>query len=262
MRKLALAGLLFAFLPLAAIAQSSFDGTWKIDLKTAQLPMKPDVLLLQNGRYECKTCVPPLNVKADGQDQKITGHPYYNSVSIKVVNDRTIEETDKKDGKVVGTSTTKVAPDGKTATFEFTDSSNTNSAPVTGKGVMTRVADGPAGSNPISGSWRTSKLNNISENALLLTLKMEGNSLSLSTPTGQSYTAKLDGTTAPYKGDPGTNSVSVKRIAKNTIEETDMRHGKPVSVVRMTISADGKTMAFTVKNMLSGNTTKATANKQ
>lgn len=262
MRKLALAGLLSAFLPLAAIAQSSFDGTWKIDLKTAQLPMKPDVLLLQNGRYECKTCVPPLNVKADGQDQKITGHPYYNSVSIKVVNDRTIEETDKKDGKVVGTSTAKVAPDGKTATIDFTDSSDTNSAPVTGKEVMTRVAAGPAGSSPISGPWRTTKIDTISDNALLLTLEVEGNSLSLSTPTGQSYTAKMDGSTAPYKGDPGTNSVSVKRIDKNTIEETDMRDGKPVNVTRMTISADGKTMAFTIKNMLTGTTTKATANKQ
>lgn len=262
MKKLALAGLLFAFLPLAAIAQSGFDGTWKIDLKTAQLPTKPDVLLLQNGRYECKTCVPPINIKADGQDQKITGHPYYNTVSIKVVNDRTIEETDKKDGKVVGTSTIKVSSDGKTATSEFTDSSDTNSAPVTGKVVMTRVAAGPAGSSPISGSWRTTKIDNISDNALLLTLKVQGNSLSMSSPTGQSYTAKLDGTAAPYKGDPGTNSVSVKRIDKSTVEESDMRDGKVVSVARMTVSPDGKTMAFLIKNMLAGTTTKATANKQ
>ena len=262
MKKLVLAGLLFALLPLAAIAQSGFDGTWKIDLKTAQLPTKPDVLLLQNGMYECKTCVPPINVKADGQDQKITGQPYYNSVSIKVVNDRTVEETDKKDGKVVVKSTTKVAADGKTATFDFTDSSDSNSSPVTGKGVMTRVAAGPAGSSPISGSWRTSKLDAVSDNALMLTFKVEGDSLSMTNPTGQSYTAKLDGTAAPMKGDPGVTTVSVKRISKSTIEETDLRHGKPIGVTHMTVSADGKTMTFVMQNKLSGNTTKATAMKQ
>jgi hypothetical protein len=212
--------------------------------------------------YECKTCVPPIKVKADGQDQKITGDPYYNFVSIRVVNDRTIEETDKKDAKVVAKSTTKVAADGKTAAFDFTDSSDTNSAPVTGKGVMTRVAAGPAGSSPISGSWRTSKVDTISDNALMLTIKVEGDSLSMTNPTGQSYTAKLDGTAAPMNGDPGISSVSVKRIGKNTIEETDLRHGKPVNSTRMTASADGKTMAFVITNMLTGATTKATAMKQ
>ena len=37
----------------------------------------------------------------DGEDQAVTGHPYYDTVSIKAVDDRTIEETDKKDGKTV-----------------------------------------------------------------------------------------------------------------------------------------------------------------
>ena len=139
-------------LPRLAFAQSPFDGTWKVDMNKVDFPKKPDVYLLQNGMYECKTCVPPVNVKADGEDQKVTGHPYYDSVAIKVINDHEIEETDKKDGKVVATSKTTVSPDGKTATFEFTDSSNTNAAPVTGKGEATRVAKGPAGSNAISGS--------------------------------------------------------------------------------------------------------------
>ena len=40
-----------------------------------------------------------------------------------MVDDRTIEEVDKKNGKTVATSKTVVSPDGKTATFEFTDSS-------------------------------------------------------------------------------------------------------------------------------------------
>ncbi len=46
-------------LPLLAFAQSPFDGTWKVDMNKVDFPKKPDVYLLQNGMYECKTCVPP-----------------------------------------------------------------------------------------------------------------------------------------------------------------------------------------------------------
>ncbi len=45
-----------------------------------------------------ESCVPPVEVKADGQDQKVTGQPYYDSISIKIVDDHSIAETDKKDG--------------------------------------------------------------------------------------------------------------------------------------------------------------------
>ena len=71
-------------MPTLAGAQSAFDGTWKFDLGTAKFAEKPDELLLKDGMYDCKTCVPAIHVKADGQDQKVTGHPYYDMVNIKV----------------------------------------------------------------------------------------------------------------------------------------------------------------------------------
>jgi len=248
--------------PGLAMAQSAFDGTWKVDLKTAQFPKKPEVYLLQNGMYHCKTCVPPIDIKADGQDQKVTGHPYFDTMSIKVVDDRTIEDTTKKNGKTVGTSRTWVSPDGNMLMFEFTDSSATNADPVTGKGEETRVAKGPAGSHAISGSWRTTKIDSVSDNGLSFTYKVEGDSLTMTTPTGQSYTAKLDGTEAPYKGDPGTSSVSVKRLDKNTIEETDQRDGKVIAVARITVSADGKSMTVAVDDKLHGTSSQFVAVKQ
>ncbi len=128
--------------PGLVMAQSVFDGTWKVDMKTAQFPTKPDVYLLQDGMYHCKTCVPPVDIKADGQDQKVTGHPYYDMISVKVVDDLTIEETTKKNGKTNATSKSWVSPDGNTMMFEFSDSSATNADPVTGKGEETRVAKG------------------------------------------------------------------------------------------------------------------------
>jgi hypothetical protein len=262
MKKL-LSGLLIVLVvSLPAVAQNAFDGTWKFNLNDAQFPKKPDVFLLQNGQYQCKTCVPPIDVKADGQDQPVKGHPYYDSVSIKVVDDRTIEEVDKKNGKTVATSKTVVSPDGKTASFAFTDSSNTNADPVTGKGTVTQVAKGPAGSHAVSGSWVTAKLDTLSDNGLLVTYKVEDGSLSMTNPTGQSYVAKLDGTDAPYKGDPGTTSVSVKSMGKNRLEETDKRDGKVISVAHMTVGPDGTTMTFKVEDKLRGTNSQFTATKQ
>jgi hypothetical protein len=263
MRKLLWFGLLMSLLmPILAMAQSAIDGTWKVDLNQAQLPKKPDVFLLQDGMYHCKTCVPPIDVKADGQDQKVTGHPYYDTISVRVVDDRTVERTDKKDGKTVITSKTIVSPDGKSANFEFTDSSATNSDPVTGKGESARVEKGPAGSHAISGSWRTTKLESFSDNGLTFTYKVEGDSLTMTTPTGQSYTAKMDGTEAPYQGDPGTTSVSIRSMGKNTMEETDKRDGKVISVARMTVDSDGKTMKIDVNDKLRGSTSQFVAQKQ
>jgi hypothetical protein len=264
MRRLSFFVVLAALLiPTLAAAQSAFDGTWKIDMNKVDFSKKPDVFLLQNGMYACKTCTPPYEIKADGSDQSVSGHPYFDTVAIKVVNDHAIEETDKKAGKVVATSTSTVSSDGNTVMFTFSDSSNTNgSAPVTGKGEATRVAKGPAGSNAISGSWRTTKIEGLSDNATMWSYKVSGDEITMTTPTGQSYTAKLNGADAPMKGDPGITSVSVKMIDKNTLEETDKRNGKVISVFKMTIAADGKTAKGVNDDKLQNRTTEFAVAKQ
>ncbi|WP_199100750.1 hypothetical protein [Dyella sp. ASV21] len=262
MKKLLSLGLLALLCPLSVLAQSAFDGTWKIDTSQVQMPKKPDVIVLQNGRYECRTCAPAIDIKADGQDQKVTGHPYFDMMAIQVVDEHTVKETQKKNGKVVGTSTTTIAPDGMTGHFEFTDSSNSNAEPVTGKGDLKQVAKGPAGSHAISGSWLTSDISGFSDNGLLFTYREAGGQLSMTTPTGQSYQAKIDGSEAPYKGDPGITSVTVKRMGKDTLVETDKRDGKVIAVIKSTVAADGKTMNVTFDDRLRGQTMSYAAVKQ
>jgi hypothetical protein len=254
-------GLLMMTLP--AAAQSAFDGTWKVDMNKVDFPKKPDEFLLQNGMYTCKTCVPSYTIKADGADQAVSGHPYFDTVAIKVVNDHSIEETDKKNGKVVGTSTTTVSSNGDSMMFTFSDSSDTNGGPpVTGNGEAKRVAKGPDGSNAISGSWRTTKIEGMSDNGIVWTYKISGDEITMTNPTGQTYTAKLNGTDAPMKGDPGVSNVSVKMIGKDTLEETDKRGDKVISVFKMTIASDGKTAKATVDDKLQNRTMHFDAIKQ
>jgi len=252
-----------ATIPMLARAQSAFDGTWKIDLKKVDFPEKPNVFLLQNGMYECKTCTPPYNVKADGADQRVSGNPYFDTVAIKVVNDHEIEETDKKNGKVVSTSTSTVSSDGSSLTFIFKDSSNTNGGPpVTGRGESTRVAQGPAGSHKISGSWRTTKMENLSDNAIVWTYKISGDEITMTNQTGQSYKAKLNGTDVRMKGDPGITSVSVKMIGNDTLQETDKRGSKVIGVFKMTVAGDGKTAKASFEDKQQNATTEFEVIKQ
>jgi hypothetical protein len=243
-------------IPHSATAQSPFDGTWKISLSNVDWSKKPDVYLLDKGMYSCKTCTPAYTIKADGSDQAVTGHPYVDTIAIKVVNDHQIDETDKKGGKVVGTSTNIISADGKTSTWTFTDSSNTNGGPpVTGKGESTLVMKGPAGSHASSGSWRITKMENMSDNGLVFSYKVTGDSITMNSKSGQSYTAKLDGTDAPMKGDPGVSSVSVKKVSSHVLEETDKRDGKAISVMTLTVSADGKTAKASALDKLQNRTT-------
>jgi hypothetical protein len=256
MNKLSLLASLGALLmPNLLSAQSPLDGTWKVDMSQVDWSKKPDVYLLQNGMYSCKTCTPAYTVKADGSDQAVTGHPYFDTVAIQVVSDHEIKETDKKGGKVVTTSTTTIASDGKTATFSFIDQSNTNGGPpVTGNGQSTLVMKGPAGSAAVSGSWRLTKLESLSDNAIVWSYKVSGGSLTMSAKTGQTYTAKLDGSEAPMQGDPGVTSVSVKMLGKNVLQETDKRNGKVVSVATTTLNPDGKTGKVSATDTLANRT--------
>jgi hypothetical protein len=262
MRKICfIAALGILLLPALASAQSLIDGTWKTNMNNVDWSKKPDVYELKDGMYSCNTCTPPFTVKADGSDQKITD-PYVDTMAVKVINDHEIELIGKKNGKVVQENKVKVSPDGNTLMFEFSDSSNTSGTPVTGKGEETRVAKGTAGSAPVSGSWRMAKMENMSENATLVTYKLSGNEITMTNPTGQTYTAKLDGSDAPMKGDPGITSVSVKMVGKNTLEETDKRDGKVIGVFKATVQPDGKTMNAAYDDKQSGRTVKFTMTKQ
>jgi hypothetical protein len=246
----------------AAEAQSPFDGTWIIDLDQSQPASKPDIYLLQNGTYHCTTCDPPVEVTADGKDHKIAGESCYDTINVRVIDDRTVEETDRRSGKAVASSRMTVSGDGKTATSDWSESCNAKGDVVAGKDILSRVAVGPPGSHVISGSWQISKRLNRSENAMVITLKLEGNIFSFSDPAGQGYAAKLDGTETAFKGGLSETMVSVKRTDENTIEETDKREGKIIQVVRFTLSADAKTMPVSMENKVNGTTVRFLLRKQ
>jgi len=154
MKKLWFGLLMSALMPVLLTAQSAFDGTWKIDLSKNQLPTKPDVYLLQDGMYHSKAVDSEMDIKADGHDHEFSGDSCYHTLSVNVVDEKTVEVTYKRSGRTVGTSKMTVSPDGNTALIEWSESCNAKGDMVSGKRIMTLVAKGPARSHAISGSWR------------------------------------------------------------------------------------------------------------
>jgi hypothetical protein len=228
--------------PASCIAQNSFDGTWKVDFQSA-MPTKVEIWQLKDRTYSCTSCSPNIKVKADGQDQPVNGQPY-DTISVDIVDAQTVREIEKKNGTIVSDETFTVSDDGKTATDEFGN----------WKFTFTRIGELPAGTHKLSGSWRPVGVKAISDRELLFTYKLQRDTLTMSRPTGQFFTAKLDGPDGTYVGDPHINSVALKRIRQSIIGETDKANGKAVSVTRLTLAADGKSMTVSVKDMQDGST--------
>ena len=49
-------------------AQSRFDGTWHMKMDTLEFSGPPEDYLLVEGMYHCKSCVPKVDVKTNGED--------------------------------------------------------------------------------------------------------------------------------------------------------------------------------------------------
>jgi len=262
MKKLLYAVSVFALLmPAMALAQSAFNGTWKTDPGSIHDTGKPIVITLKDGMFRCSCSNPPYTVKTDGEDHPVSGHPGFDSVAVKIVDDHTIQQTLKKGGKVVQTLTVTGSADGQNATEEFTDDSGTK--PVTGKAAIYKVAKAPSGSHMLAGSWKMKRFDNISDDALTFTYKVDGDNVSFSDLTGNSYAAKLDGPAVPYQNNMGAkDTVMVKKLGPNSLRETYERDGKVLSTSTMTVSADGKSMKSVSHDMHNDITTTATAHKQ
>jgi hypothetical protein len=223
--------------PAAAFAASAFDGTWTFSADHIQLSKKPQIQLLNNGEFTCKTCLDTSTIKADGTDQTLKHDPNADSIAIAVVDDKTATVVFKLGGRTVRTAKWTVATDGKS--FDAEDTNLYGAQPTMYKERLTRVAEAPAGAHALSGTWRPSKLISASGPGVMVTYAMTADGFTMSS-NGQSYSAKFDDKTYPVMGDPTKTMVNLKKISDTEVIETDSQKGKVVEIVHMTVSPDGK----------------------
>ena len=235
MKSASIALLLLVLFPSTSRSQSLFDGTWVIDTDKNRdfAAEKPIALSLADGIFRDSNRV----LHADGKDQNVPVTGYWDTVSVRIVDEHTVEVTSKKAGKPMFMEMDTVSPDGNTLTQVVKDM--TEAETVTFESVFRRIAPAPSGAHAVSGSWQIFKQSR-SANSTIITYKCTSQGFSAETPLGEKFDAKFDGKFYLIEDDPAHTMVAVKRIAANTVEMTNQRDGKVVFVVRLEVTPDGK----------------------
>ena len=230
-----------------------------INTGTAQLPQKPAVYVLAKGIFRCSGCLTNKEVKADGRDHKVAQTSYWDTVSVRVVDEHTIEIIAKKSGKTMFTELDTISPDGVTLTQLVKDT--TEAETVTSETLSRRLAKGAAGSHVISGSWQAYKTNR-SKNGSIIKYKCTANGFSAETPLGEKFDAKFDGKDYPVEDDPGHTMVSAKLLSPGAVELTQKRNGKIVGISHMSVMPGGETIHVIFENKEADTTTTFDMQKQ
>jgi hypothetical protein len=237
--------LMLACVAAAAASGSSpiapgFEGTWRPDPQLPSANRKAETVQLVGGFYDCRGCDPPYKIKADGRDQSVPGNALYDTMSITTVDPHTVKGIAKKGGNAVGEVLITVSPDGETKT-EKTLLTGVAPKAVEVTSRYRRVAEGAPGSHPVSGAWQLIDTD-VTNHAEDTTFKLDGGKLTMTDQMGGSYAVKLDGTPAPFNGNPQYNTVSIKIINNKTLEESDSKDGKVMQVRRWSLGADNNSL--------------------
>ena len=168
-------------------------------------------------------------IKADGTDREVPETGYWDTMSVQIVDDRTVEIISKKPGKTMFTEVDTVSADDKTLTQIVKDT--TEAQAVTIETVSKPLEKGPDGSHVLSGSWQAYKVNR-SKNGSVIAYRCTPDGFSAKTPLWEGFNAKFDGNFYPVEDDPAHTLVMLKLLSPNTVEQTARRDGKIVAVLR------------------------------
>jgi len=136
LRMITLGAAITTILPVGhTVAQSAdpVNGTWELNLAKSSFDPGPapksqtrtyesdgqTVKHISNGvNAEGKPTQVAYTASYDGKDYPITGNPVADTISLKRIDNVTVEATLKKDGRVVSTTTRVISKDGKEILFK------------------------------------------------------------------------------------------------------------------------------------------------
>ena len=117
---------------IAAPASDPVIGTWQLNVAKSKFSPGPApksdtrtyaatdqgiMMTWKSVGADGKEMVAKSTFKADGNDYPASGAPNFDSLSLKQVDDHTVQSTQKMGGKVIGTTTRTVSKDGKVLTL-------------------------------------------------------------------------------------------------------------------------------------------------
>jgi hypothetical protein len=222
---------------LAAAADLPYAGKWKANLAKSDLGQTTVTYeSMSGGEMKASADGQSFTFKTDGKDYST---PWGTTAAYKSLDANSWEETDKMNGKVLGTSTIKVSADGKTLTVD-SKMMQADGGSHQDTTVYQRVSGGPG----LAGKWKTKNVKSTSP--MTMDISASGsNGLKLTlADIGGSCDGQFDGKDYPCTG-PMWASGWTWMIAKNGargFDSTVKKDGKPMYRDTYTVSADGKTL--------------------
>lgn len=98
----------------------------------------------------------------------------------------------------------------------------------------------------VDGRWKAK------DSSEIVSFKTGNGHVTMAASTGAGYTARLDGSDAPYHGDKVVDTVSVSMPDTDTLVETSKKDGKAWLTMRMQVDASGKTAKVSWTNLRTG----------
>ncbi len=242
-----------------ASAKSPFDGVWKLDPENAEVSTRVYDISLQDGVYACRTCRPPWSVPADGAFHPVRGQDF-DETSVRVVDEHTVVFTRRKNGRGVYQAVDSISGDGKYLAFSWTEFTGAGKA-ITGTGSWIRVSPAPQGSHAITGTWRELRPDTMSDNTLTFVIRIDGDLLTMTYGTGESYAATFGGPAVAIAGAPSGAAVAVRKISDTSFQEIEMSDGEVVSNLTSTL-VDQSTMEIVRRDVSGGRQTRRRARRQ
>lgn len=218
-------------------------GTWKlVSVKATVDPLTTMAFTPEgDGIHMSYVCCAQYSAKLDGHDYPVTGSTAYNQVSLRLTDPNTIEDVRKKDGKENGTVRYQVSernPNQLRMTIKLTGGEAQDQ-------FFNRKGQSTNANNKVIGGWERDESKTIQP--LLDTLKFTAEGPDAVRfeiiPAGSGYTATLDGKdSTALRSDPGRDSVAIRILDANTVEDVFKAKGRVVGTARFVISDGGKTL--------------------
>jgi hypothetical protein len=226
-----------------ACASTPFAGTWIADPGSTEFSLRPLELSIANGRYKRASCSVADETAADGEEHPLSGNPFFDSMSVRIVDASSIEVAQKSRGRTTWQGSYHVASDLKSMTLEFTDDRPART--VTGTIRFEREGDPVAGAHALSGVWQARQLLDLSPSGASMTLEDIDHGLIMRAADGRNFQIRYGGgSNEPLHGYLEGAMVHVGRRRPNMLQINRTQDGTLVELVFGEVSADGQRLAF------------------
>ena len=237
------AALVALLTPLPLIAGTPFAGTWVVQPSLTEFGGKSLGLSIDARTYKRTTCMVANEVPADGADHPLTDDPFFDAMSVRIQDKRTVEVVQKTAGKVTWRGTYSVDRDLRSMVLRYDD--RRPNIPVTGEFRFEREGDAIPAAHALTGTWRPVKVLNLSPSGSTLEIQDTDGGMLLHASDGRSLNIKFDPhSNEPLQGYLAGAMVHMGRRAPNTVQINRTQNGMLVEFALGTVADDGQTMVL------------------